>query len=128
MVAEKRKYTVRVERDEDGFWVGKVEGLVGVATQARTLKSLDERVREAIEAAGEPAGELHMAYPKNVWAPVIAADRARILATRANIEAQQKMLDAVRELKKRGLSLRDAAYLIGISFQRVQQLTGMADE
>jgi hypothetical protein len=38
------------------------------------------------------------------------------------------MLEAVRELRKRGLSLRDAAYLIGISFQRVQQLAGMADK
>ena len=42
--------------------------------------------------------------------------------------AQAKMLEAVRELKKRGLSVRDAAHIIGVSFQRVQQLTGMLDE
>jgi hypothetical protein len=128
MVAAKKKYTVAVARDEDGLWVATVKGLAGVHSQARTLAALGDRVREAIAAAGAPAGVLHMAYPKEVSAPVLVADRARNEAARAAKVAQAKTLEAVRELKKRGLSVRDAAHLIGVSFQRVQQLTGMLDE
>ena len=127
-MATKKKYEVAVEKDEDGLWVATVKGLAGVHSQARTLAVVEERIREAILAAGEPAGELHMAYPREVWAPVHAADEARNPSMRAAELAQAKMLEAVRELKKRGLSVRDAAHIIGVSFQRVQQLTGMLDE
>lgn len=42
-------YTVLVEKDEDGFFVGEVLGLPGCHTQAKDLNTLMERVKEAIE-------------------------------------------------------------------------------
>ena len=44
-----RKFTVVIERDEDGYYVGTVPSLPGCHTQAKTLDTLMKRVREAVE-------------------------------------------------------------------------------
>jgi len=44
-----RKFTVVIERDEEGFYVATVPALRGCHTQAKTLDTLMKRVREAIE-------------------------------------------------------------------------------
>lgn len=44
-----RKFTVVIERDEDGFYVASVPALRGCHTQAKTLDTLMKRVREVIE-------------------------------------------------------------------------------
>ncbi|WP_456329709.1 type II toxin-antitoxin system HicB family antitoxin [Archaeoglobus sp.] len=43
------KFTIVVERDEDGYYVAKVPSLPGCHTQAKSLDELMERVKEAIE-------------------------------------------------------------------------------
>jgi predicted RNase H-like HicB family nuclease len=45
----KRKFTVVIERDEDGFYVASVPALRGCHTQAKTLDTLMKRVRQVIE-------------------------------------------------------------------------------
>lgn len=59
----KRKLTVIIERDEDGYFVGTVPELKGCHTQARSLDELIERMKEAallcLEAEGKTTeGEL----------------------------------------------------------------------
>jgi predicted RNase H-like HicB family nuclease len=44
-----KKFTVAIERDEDGYYVATVPALRGCHTQAKTLDTLMKRVREAIE-------------------------------------------------------------------------------
>ena len=44
----KRKFTVVIERDEEGYLVATVPGLRGCHTQARSLDTLMKRVREVI--------------------------------------------------------------------------------
>jgi predicted RNase H-like HicB family nuclease len=44
-----RRFTAIIELDEDGYYVGSVLELPGCHTQARTLETLMERIREAIE-------------------------------------------------------------------------------
>ena len=46
----KKKFSVLVEKDEDGYLVATVPTLPGCHTQARSLDELMERVKEAIEA------------------------------------------------------------------------------
>ena len=46
--ARKREFNVVVERDEDGYYVASVPELPGCHTQARSLDTLMERIREAI--------------------------------------------------------------------------------
>ncbi len=45
-----QKYTVIIEKDEDGWLVSEVVELPGCHTQAKTLDQLMERTKEAIEA------------------------------------------------------------------------------
>jgi len=43
------KFSVLVERDEDGYYVASVPELPGCHTQAKTLDQLTSRIKEAIE-------------------------------------------------------------------------------
>ena len=45
-----QKYTVIIERDEDGWLVSDVVELPGCHTQAKTMDELLERTKEAIRA------------------------------------------------------------------------------
>lgn len=45
-----REFSVVIERDADGWYVGSVPELPGCHTQARSLDALLERVKEAIDA------------------------------------------------------------------------------
>jgi len=49
----KRKFSVIVERDEEGYYVGSVPELLGCHAQAHSLDKLVEREREAIEVCLE---------------------------------------------------------------------------
>ncbi|MGD0793312.1 MAG: type II toxin-antitoxin system HicB family antitoxin [Terriglobales bacterium] len=44
-----RKFTVVIERDEDGYYVATVPVLRGCHTQAKNLDTLMKRVREVVE-------------------------------------------------------------------------------
>jgi predicted RNase H-like HicB family nuclease len=44
-----RKFTVLIERDEDGYYVATVPALKGCHTQAKNLDTLMKRVREVVE-------------------------------------------------------------------------------
>ena len=48
-----KKFTVVIEQDEDGYFVGSVPALPGCHTQARNLDTLMKRLREAIEVCLE---------------------------------------------------------------------------
>jgi predicted RNase H-like HicB family nuclease len=49
-------FNVIVERDEEGFYIATVPELRGCHTQARSLDTLMERVREAIDLCLEEQG------------------------------------------------------------------------
>lgn len=52
----KKRFTVIIERDEDGYYVATVPDLRGCHTQAENLDTLMKRVREAIELCLEVEG------------------------------------------------------------------------
>ena len=52
-----REFTVVIERDEDGYFVGSVPSLEGCHTQAKSLDELLERMKEAIQLCLEVQGE-----------------------------------------------------------------------
>ena len=45
----KREFNVVIEQDEDGFFVASVPSLRGCHTQAKSLDTLMNRIKEAIE-------------------------------------------------------------------------------
>jgi len=50
------KFSVVIEKDEDGYYVASVPELPGCHTQAKTLDELMERIREAVELYLEVEG------------------------------------------------------------------------
>jgi predicted RNase H-like HicB family nuclease len=48
-VKTKRKFTVVIERDDDGYYVATVPALRGCHTQAKSLDTLMKRTREVID-------------------------------------------------------------------------------
>ena len=53
----KTKYTIIIERDEDGWLVSEVVELPRCHTQAKTMDQLLERTKEAIQAYNETNNE-----------------------------------------------------------------------
>ena len=118
---------LEIERDEDGWWVATVHGVDGVHTQARTIASARERILEAMKAADRSHFTLveHVDMPAQVRKKVDAARAARAHAEEAQESAQEILHAALEVLKKDlGVSLRDAAELLGISHQRAHQVLG----
>jgi predicted RNase H-like HicB family nuclease len=54
---KKREFSVVIERDEDGYYVGSVPELKGCHTQAKSLDKLMGRIKEAILLCLEVEGE-----------------------------------------------------------------------
>ena len=54
---KKREFSVVIERDAEGFYVGSVPGLRGCHTQAKSLDALMKRVKEAIQLCLEVEGD-----------------------------------------------------------------------
>ena len=54
----KRDFDVVIERDADGYFVGSVPACPGCHSQAKSLDTLVERMREAIELWLEENGEV----------------------------------------------------------------------
>ena len=55
--SKEHSFTVAIEKGEDGYYVASVVELPGCHTQAKTLKELDKRVKEAIEVNLEARGD-----------------------------------------------------------------------
>jgi predicted RNase H-like HicB family nuclease len=52
----KQRFTVVIERDEEGYYIASVPALRGCHTQAKNLDTLLKRIREAIELCLEVEG------------------------------------------------------------------------
>jgi|ERR1700691_257938 hypothetical protein len=126
-----RTYRVNVTREE-GEWLADIPELQGAHTYARSLPTLDQAVREVIVLAAdlpdEAMPELVIDYDYHTGDPEldVAAVEVRRLRRQADelaATAAARTGQAAAKLIAKGLSVRDAAALLGISPQRVSQLT-----
>jgi len=126
-MSKKMTYQVTVER-EPGFWIIRVPEIPEVVTQARRLADVKENAQEAIAVWTDTgAGDIDVSVTVVVPAVVqTALDEARRLQKEANDRldrAGTATSEAARWLTKElGLTLREAAEILGVSFQRVAQL------
>jgi predicted RNase H-like HicB family nuclease len=126
-VAEAVSYTVKIERDESGAWIARVPEVPGCHTYGRSLRQVKGRIREALALWVDNADRTELVFdirlPSEIRQKVSAARRARETAHEAQRHAQETAgLSALALVKRHRLSVRDAAELLGISHQRVQQL------
>lgn len=122
------RFDVDVMR-EAGYWVAVVRGVRGGATETRRLSDLDVEVRDLLSGLldAEPdALDLSWHYDAALSGP--AAERVEIWRrAQAQLDAARRayevaQTDVVSELDRDRVSVRDAAALTGLSFQRVQQV------
>ena len=53
----KKEFTVIIEQDEEGYFIAEVPELKGCHTQAKSLDTLMERIKEAIQLCMEVSGK-----------------------------------------------------------------------
>jgi predicted RNase H-like HicB family nuclease len=120
-------YRVIYRRDTKGWWFASVPAVRGCHIQGRTIRQARERVREALGLY--VAGAAHARLVDDVRLPtdlrrLVAAQQA---ARERAAQQQQRAQAATRQTARRltrglHLSVRDAAELLELSHQRVQQL------
>jgi DNA-directed RNA polymerase specialized sigma24 family protein len=127
-------YRVVVTR-EDGHWLADLPELEGAHTYARSLPALDQAVREVVVLAtglpDEAMPDLALEYDYHTGDPeldttALEVRRLRRQADELAAAATARTNQAATQLAARGLSIRDIAALLGISPQRVSQLTARA--
>lgn len=128
----KPAYRVVVTR-EDNAWLATVPDLPGAHTFARTLAALDKAVREVVALAADlpddAMNDLTLNWDYHTGDASVDEQTAHIRHMRAEAEQLSAQATAstatmARQLIERGMSVRDAATLLGVSPQRVSQMTG----
>lgn len=122
-----RSYRVVFTRDESGAWIARVPDVPGCHTYGRTLDQARRRIREAlslwVDDADRAEFDEQIKLPAHVRAAVNRSRSARERADRERERAQTETAATARTLiDELDLGLRDAAELLGLSHQRVQQL------
>jgi predicted RNase H-like HicB family nuclease len=110
---------------EDGAWNVRINGQRGCLSYGRSIRQAKDRIREALAVwlDTEPDGLVIIdQFPRHLAEVAAGVERARAAAEQAASTAQRLTNEAAQQLTARGLSRRDAAELLGLSHQRVQQL------
>lgn len=123
-------YTMELTRS--GKWWHVYVPELDRATQGRTLAEADEMARDLIVLVEEERGvsldpdaielDQQVQLPEGVVNRLRHADELREQARQTQQAALDEQSAAVRELRKSGVSLRDAGAALGLSHQRVSQL------
>jgi len=120
-----KSYRVVYELDESAHWIATVPRVKGCHTYGRSLSEARSRVREALGLFVNDAARARLV--DDVRLP---ADMRRLVVSfrvaRERAEREWKQADAAARRLAARLSRRDAAELLNISHQRVQQLAGHA--
>lgn len=127
-----RTYQVEVTR-EGNAWLANVRGLAGAHSYARTLPALVKAVREVVVLAADLPDEaidmVRLDWTFHTGNSLLDEETSRVRALRAEAEhitaqASAQTAAAARRLVDSGMSVRDAAVLLGVSPQRISQVTG----
>jgi hypothetical protein len=111
-----------------GWWAVRVRELPGVFTQARRLDQVESMVRDALAAYLDTDPRsfevgLVEVLPDAMAEEVRRARQARERASRTQADADTALRKAAAGLVRGGLTVRDVGRVLGISPQRVSQLT-----
>lgn len=119
-------FTACYERDPQAdAWTVTITGVPGCQTYGRSLRQAQTRIREALALwlDVEPHTlQVRDELPADLASLTASVARARQDAEAAGARAYDETVDAVRQLTDLGLSRRDAAEMLGLSHQRIQQL------
>jgi predicted RNase H-like HicB family nuclease len=122
----RKRYIAVYERDpESDAWLVHIKGIAGCQTYGRSLRQAEDRIREALALwldRDTDLLEIASEWPAELDDVANSVAKARTAASEATQEAATATAKAAKRLDRMGLSRRDAADILGISHQRVQQL------
>jgi predicted RNase H-like HicB family nuclease len=126
-LATRPRYRVIFERDESGAWLARVPSVRGCHTYGKTLDQARRRIREALSLWVDDADRAELVeevrLPRRVRGAIDTSRARRRVADERRAEAHAATVRAARALVDDcRVGLRDAAELLGLSHQRVQQL------
>lgn len=124
-----KRFMVTAERSGNWWALSTSGSNVNIWTQCRRLEEAEHTAREAIALASgideqELAIELEVNLPERMQSAAATARSASDLVSAAQDAANALLAQAVDELGSYGLSVRDTGTLLGISGQRVSQISG----
>lgn len=124
------RYQVVVTQ-EGIHWVGEVRGVQGAVVETRRLDRLEDEIRDGLAlllAVPHDSFDLAWSYdlPVDIASAVERYHRASTRLAEAEHEYAEVSRRAVRDLERAHVSRRNAAVLLGVSHQRVQQLAADA--
>jgi predicted RNase H-like HicB family nuclease len=127
MVATVTTYEARAVRDGK-WWVVTVPTVPGAFSQVRRLDQVEDAITEAITfVAGVSADQVEVQVDVDLAGDLLAQVRAARAAVAgaeaAQRDAAERSRAAARRLVAAGLSGYDAARVMGVSPQRISQLT-----
>ena len=106
------------------WWAITVAELPGVFSQARRLDQVEAMARDAIASFLDVVPKsFEVRVEPEVPAEVTVARVARAKMVEAEESAEKATVEAAKTLLSQGYTVRDAGKLLGISPQRVSQLT-----
>ena len=121
-----KNYVAVYERDtESDAWLVHIKGIAGCQTYGRSLRQAEDRIRQALALwlDRDPDGlTITPEWPSDLEGVAAEATQARSAASEAAQRAATTLARSAKRLDHMGLSRRDAADILGISHQRVQQL------
>lgn len=122
-----KRYRVVLERDETGAWIARVPAVPGCHTFGRSLVEAKRRAREALSVWVDDVDAVELVDDIRISKEALAAVRRNFERRERLTEAREAAGSATADALQRlvgdlGLGVRDTAYLLGLSHQRVQQL------
>lgn len=118
--------TIVLTWEPPSHWIVHAPSVPGCHTYGSNIRQATVRMRDALSLW---VGDAHTTtlipefrLPAAIRGSVRSAAHARRRAEEAHAEAQRALSDSAQALTNARLSRRDAAALLGISHQRVQQL------
>lgn len=123
-------YHVHVTREGDR-WLADVPGLEGSQTYASSLTALDQNVREVIvlgaDLPDDAMAGLALAWTYDIGDQLVTRANelrtAREALARQETALQRETEELAVKLTEQGYSARDAGPLLGVSHQRVSQIS-----
>jgi len=109
--------------DDDGRWSARVKGLSGCEAQARTIPRVCARLRGTLPRYAIPrTAPLSLVLQDPVGNRVRSLRVLRERTERAAREMHDETRKLTAKLGAQGMTVRDIGELLGISYQRVQQI------